>query len=273
MSGAAIDRVALSARAGEAAPGGDVLLRASSLSVGFGRRTILPPIDFEIRRGEILGVVGRNGAGKTTLFRTLLGLHPALGGLIERPPTTVVGYVPQRHSIDPLVPTRAGDLIAEGTEQGLSFLRFFKSTEAKARVARAIDVTGSAPFLRQRYGNLSEGQKQRVLLARAIAGGADLLVLDEPTSAMDAVAEQEVVQILVKLQQRFSIGILLVSHHLGMLVSMVDRLLFLDADDAIVVSGTAAHVTSHPTFIERYGAVLTPKETAHRPGNLGGNRE
>jgi zinc transport system ATP-binding protein len=219
-----------------------------------------------------MGVIGRNGSGKTTLFRTLLGLHPALGGLIERPATTVIGYVPQRHSVDPLVPTRAADLIAEGAEHGLSFLRVVKSKEARERTARAIDATGSAPFLRQRYGNLSEGQKQRVLLARALAGGADLLVLDEPTSAMDIVAEQEVVQILVHLRQRFSIGILLVSHHLGLLVSMVDRLLFLDADEAIVVSGSAAEVTSHQAFIERYGAVLKPKEAAHRAGDLVGSR-
>jgi len=252
--------------------GTDVLLRAGNLSVGFGRHAILPPIDFEVRRGEILGVIGRNGAGKTTLFRTLLGLHAAVGGMIERPATTVIGYVPQRHSVDPLVPTRAVDLIAEGTEQGLSFLRVVRSKEANARMARAIEATGSAPFLRQRYRDLSEGQKQRVLLARAIAGGADLLVLDEPTSAMDLVAEQEVVQILVQLRQRFSIGILLVSHHLGVLVSMVDRLLFLDADDAIVVNGTAAEVTSHPAFIERYGAVLKPKDAARRASDLVGNR-
>lgn len=250
----------------------DVLLRASSLSVGFGSRAILPPIDFEVRRGEIFGVIGRNGAGKTTMFRTLLGLHAALGGVIERPATTIIGYVPQRHSIDPLVPMRAADLIAEGTEQGLSFLRLVKSKDAKAREARAIDATGCAPFIRLRYRDLSEGQKQRVLLARAIAGGADLLVLDEPTSAMDLVAEQEVVQILRQLRERFSIGILLVSHHLGVLVSMVDRLLFLDADGAIVVSGTGAEVTSHPAFIERYGAVLKPTDAGLRASARVGDR-
>jgi ABC-type Mn2+/Zn2+ transport system ATPase subunit len=111
-----------------------------------------------------------------------------------------------------------------------------------------------------------------VLLARAIAGGADLLVLDEPTSAMDLVAEKEVVQILQQLRERFSLGILLVSHHLGVLVSMVDRLLFLDADDAIVVNGSAADVTSHPAFIQCYGAVLKPRDAGHEPGNLRGHR-
>jgi ABC-type Mn2+/Zn2+ transport system ATPase subunit len=241
---------------------GDVLLRATGLSVGFGRRAILPSIDFEIRRGELLGVIGRNGAGKTTMFRTLLGLHPAVGGVIERSASTVVGYVPQRLALDTLVPRRAYDLIVEGTEHGYSFLRPLRTREERASVERAIEATGSGPFVRRRYRDLSEGQKQRVLLARAMAGGADLLVLDEPTSAMDLVAEQEVVEVLLELRRRFSMGILLVSHHLGMLVNMVDRLLFLDADDAIAITGTAAEVTAHPAFIERYGAVLSSRHGA-----------
>jgi ABC-type branched-subunit amino acid transport system ATPase component len=89
---------------------------------------------------------------------------------------------------------------------------------------------------------------------------------------MDLVAEHEVVEILVQLRQRFSIGILLVSHHLGVLVSMVDRLLFLDADDAIVVNGTADEVTTHPAFIERYGAVLKSRDGTRSGELLGGHR-
>jgi ABC-type Mn2+/Zn2+ transport system ATPase subunit len=258
-----------STRARQAEKGNGFLLRTVGLTVGFGKRPILPPIDFEVGRGQFWGVIGRNGAGKTTMFRTLLGLQPAVGGTVERAPSTVVGYVPQRHAVDPLVPARAMDLIAEGTEQGFSFLQLVKSREAKKRVEQAIDATGCGAFVRRRYRDLSEGQKQRVLLARAIAGGPDLLVLDEPTSAMDLVAEQEVVDILVHLQERFSIGILLVSHHLGVLISMVDRLLFLDADDAIVVNGTAAEVTAHPAFIERYGAVLRAKSFGPGSETLG----
>jgi zinc transport system ATP-binding protein len=262
------DTATFSAAKHEARAGDAVLLRTVGLSVGFGKRAILPPIDFEVRRGQLWGVIGRNGSGKTTTFRTLLGLHAAVDGVIERSAKLVIGYVPQRHAVDPLVPARALDLIIEGTEQGLSFLRPMKSRKAKARVDEAIDATGSGPFVRRRYRDLSEGQKQRVLLARAIAGGPDLLVLDEPTSAMDLVAEQEVVQILAHLRERFSIGILLVSHHLGVLVSMVDRLLFLDADDAIVVKGTADEVTTHPAFVERYGAVLKAKVPTPGVGDL-----
>jgi ABC-type Mn2+/Zn2+ transport system ATPase subunit len=106
-----------------------------------------------------------------------------------------------------------------------------------------------------------------------MAGGANLLVLDEPTSAMDLVAEHEVVDILIEVRRRFSVGILLVSHHLGMLVSLVDRLVFLDADDEIVVTGAAADVMAHAAFIEHYGAVLKQREHAtHRPNVTGDGR-
>ena len=117
------------------ASGDDVLLRAHALVVGFGRTPILPAVDFTVRRGELWGVVGRNGAGKTTLFRTLLGLHDAVGGVVERPPGVALGYVPQRHVIDPLVPARAADLIAEGAERGRSFLVPWLGADAKAIVA------------------------------------------------------------------------------------------------------------------------------------------
>lgn len=233
-----------------------VLLRTHGLSVGYGKRPVLPPVDLEVRAGQLWGVVGRNGAGKTTLFRTLLGLLPVLGGSFERPGGATIGYVPQRHVVDALVPARAIDLITEGTERGLSFLSPFIGKERRARIDRAVEATGAGPFLQRRYRDLSEGEKQRVLLARALAGAPDLLVLDEPTSAMDVVAERQVIDILRGLLATQAIGILLVSHHLGLVVSIVDRILFVDADQRIATSGSPEEMLAHPVFAERYGAVL-----------------
>jgi zinc transport system ATP-binding protein len=234
----------------------DFLLRARALSVGFGRTAILPPIDLELKKGELWGLIGRNGAGKTTLLRTLLGLSAPVGGTVERAPSLAIGYVPQRHAIDPLVPARAKDLIAEGAEHGWSFLRPLRTPEARARIAQAIEATQTEELLARRYRDLSEGQKQRVLLARAVAGAPDLLVLDEPTSAMDLVAERQVTKLLVELRERFGMGIVLVSHHLGLVARMADRLVFLDSDDRVTVSGTVAEVLAHPVFARRYGAVI-----------------
>jgi ABC-type Mn2+/Zn2+ transport system ATPase subunit len=212
-----------------------------------------------VHRNELWGVIGRNGAGKTTLLRTLLGLHPPVHGAVDRAPGVRIGYVPQRSALDPLVPARAKDLIAEGSERDLSFLRPVRSREARARIAQAIEATDTEALLRRRYRELSEGEKQRVLLARAIAGAPDLLVLDEPTSAMDLVAERAVVETLDRLRRRFRLGLVLVTHHVGLVASFADRLLFLDAEDRVATAGTAEEVMAHPVFARRYGAVVTDR--------------
>src|SRR5262249_3710850 len=127
------------------------LVTCRALQVGFAGRAILPPIDLSIQRGELWGVVGRNGAGKSTLFRTLLGLHPTVAGSIARQDGLGVAYVAQRHGIDPLLPARAKDLIAEGCEKGLSFLRPFRDAEQRARIRRASTETGCEPLLHRRF--------------------------------------------------------------------------------------------------------------------------
>ncbi|MFT3770629.1 MAG: ATP-binding cassette domain-containing protein [Minicystis sp.] len=232
------------------------LLRARALAVGFGRSAILPPIDLELHRSELWGLVGRNGAGKTTLLRTLLGLHAPVTGAVERARAVSIGYVPQRHVVDPLIPARARDLIAEGAERGWSFLSPFRSRDARSRIARAVEATHAEPLLPRRYRDLSEGEKQRVLLARAVAGAPDLLVLDEPTSAMDLVAERQVAELLDQLRARFAMGIVLVSHHLGLVARVADRLAFLDTEERVAAAGTVAEVLAHPAFARRYGALV-----------------
>ncbi len=220
----------------------DVLLRAEALRVGVRGRSILASIEFELRRGELWAVVGRNGAGKTTLLRTLLGLLPPISGAVVRAPGLGIAYVPQRFAIDPLVPCRARDLIGEGAEAGWSFLRPWRTSRQRERIAKAIEATAVRPLLSHRYGDLSEGQKQRVLLARAFAGEPDLLVLDEPTSAMDSVAEQGVVEMLGVMKRREHVGILLVTHRLGLLAGVADRVLHLDAEQGRVRPRTLAEV-------------------------------
>jgi zinc transport system ATP-binding protein len=225
----------------------------------------LPPINLEIRRRELWGVFGRNGAGKTTLVRTLLGLQKPLGGAVLRPSGVAIGYVPQRHTLDRLVPMRAVDLILEGTERGYSCLLPVYGREAHERARRAIEATGTEALLERRYRDLSEGQKQRVLVARAVAGAPDLLILDEPTSAMDIVAEDEMVALLRQLIDRSSIGVVLVSHRLADAGEAVDRLLFLEPEADVALAGPVGEVVAHPAFVKRYGAVLERKARSTRP--------
>jgi ABC-type Mn2+/Zn2+ transport system ATPase subunit len=248
------------------------LIRTRDLVVGHGKHGILPALGLDVRRGELWGIIGRNGAGKTTLLRTLLGLQPPVRGAVERAPGARVAYVPQRSAMDPLVPARAKDLIVEGSDRGLSFLRPLRTREARERIARAIEATDTAPLLRRRYRELSEGEKQRVLLARALAGAPDLLMLDEPTSAMDLVAERMVIETLDALRRRLGLGIALVTHHVGIVTTFADRLLFLDSDDHVAIAGSVRDVIADPVFARRYGAVIADRGaiSARPPQAAGG---
>ena len=99
-----------------------VVLAARALEVGYRGRALLPPVDFEMRPGQLWGLIGPNGAGKTTLLRTLLGLQPRVAGELERGDGVRVAYVPQREDAGPGVPGRAKDVVADGLDRGWSFL-------------------------------------------------------------------------------------------------------------------------------------------------------
>lgn len=231
---------------------GHLLLQARSLVVGHGGRALLPPLDLEVRCGEFLAVAGRNGSGKTTLFRTLLGLLPAVAGRVERAPGGVA-YVPQRLAFDDLYPVTAGEVVAMGTvPPGILSRR----PAARDRVATALEEVGAPDLAGRTFRSLSEGQKQKVLLARVLASGAKLVFLDEPTAAMDAVAEREAMALLAHLQERHNMALVVVTHHLAVAFAQADRVLFLDADTPATVLGTPREVAGHPAFTARYRDLL-----------------
>jgi zinc transport system ATP-binding protein len=177
---------------------GEVLLRCERLRVGHGGRAILPPVDLELRRAEFVAVVGRNGAGKTTWFRTLLGLLPPVSGGVVARPGLRLSYVPQRAQLDALCPLLVHEVVAMGALRGLSFAR--PGARDSQLVARALERTNAAALAAHPYRALSEGQKQRVLLARLYASDPELALLDEPTSAMDFVAEREALDLIAALR-------------------------------------------------------------------------
>jgi zinc transport system ATP-binding protein len=229
------------------------LLSTADLRIGYPGNSLLPPITFAIRPGEFWAVVGRNGSGKTTLFRTLLGLHPALTGTIERDAAMVPAYVPQRAALDPLVPLRVYDVLSLGMERGWSFARFGGGTLRKPLIMRCLAHVGMEAYARAQFHELSEGQKQKVLLARVLAGNANIAFLDEPTAAMDSVAEQEALAAIDHLRKVHGIAIVIVSHFMHVARDVADNVLFLDPDLQSVVTGTPAEVLSSSDFRRRYG--------------------
>jgi len=230
------------------------VLRCERLEVGWKGRPLLPPLDLEIAAGEMITVVGRNGSGKTTWFRTLLGLLPPVRGRVARGWAGLrIAYAPQVASIDPLLPLRADDVVGWSRVGGWGFLRPRSSAEDRAARARALAEAGVVELARRPYGELSEGQKQRILLARLLATRAEVALLDEPTSAMDAVAERQTFAKLRSLADDVGMAVVVVSHVLGAAVRAADRVLFLDRDRQVVRIGKADAVVGDPAFRDAYG--------------------
>ena len=232
----------------------DPVLRCHALEVGYHGQALLPAIDFRLCHDELCAVVGRNGAGKTTWFRTILGLQEPVSGRLETCTSPLpMAYIPQRARFDPIVPLRARDVVAMGMERGRSFLRPWPGLAAARRVEGALEEMGAADLACSPYRELSEGQKQRVLMARLLAGRPELAVLDEPTAAMDEVAERETMELIRGLCKGHHMSVLIVSHHLTVVSSYADQIVFLDRESRSVVTGRPAEVLAHPAFAARYG--------------------
>lgn len=228
------------------------ILSAQRLVVGWSGRPLLPAFDVAIRAGEIWGLVGRNGNGKSTVIKTLIGVLPPVSGRMSLGSGARLGYVPQRSDWESAVPARVIDIALGGLDTGYSVLLPWRGRGATARAMAALDEAQAADLARRRFSTLSEGQKQRVWLARALVGQPDLLVLDEPTSALDALAERHVFELLVELMRKKNLAVLVASHHLGFLVSQASHLIYVDRDAGLVHAGLREEVLSTPSVRRRH---------------------
>lgn len=200
------------------------LLRCEGLLVGYGGKALLPAVDLEIASGEFWSVIGRNGSGKSTWFRTLLGLIPPVGGQVVWPNGKVkLTYVAQRIRFDDLIPVSVEQVVAMGLERGWSFLG--PRPKMTEKVADALEAVKADHLADRTFRSLSEGQKQRVLLARMVASGAQVALLDEPTAAMDAEGEHEIFQRFRDLKKDRTA--ILITHRFGT-VRMADRIVVID---------------------------------------------
>lgn len=240
----------------------DLLLCCENLVIGYQGQPLLPPINLQVRRGTFLAVIGRNGSGKSTWFKTLLGLQPPVSGRVFRAGEHVKSaYVPQTSGIDSLLPVRARELVHWGRLSGWNFLKPFSTHKDRVAVDAALQSAGAGPIANRPYRELSEGQKQRALLARVLATEADLVLLDEPTAAMDAVAERETMKRLAELARAKSLAVVVVSHDLRVAAEFADQMLFVDKEAPAVVLGDANTVFCHPAFRHQYGDDYCPSPT------------
>jgi len=232
------------------------VLRAQGVSVDLGGRPVLDAVDLTLHQGEVVAVLGANGSGKSTLVRAVIGLVPFRAGTVELFGTpwerfrdrARLGYVPQRSTGTTGVPATVREVVLSGR---LARRRLAGPSRRADREAadRAIDLVGLASLRRRPVTELSGGQHQRVLIARALASEPDLLVMDEPLAGVDAASAHRLAETVETLVHGGT-SVLLVEHDLGPLTRVVDRAVVIDhgrvAFDGPPEAAPAEHVHHHP---------------------------
>ncbi len=188
------------------------LIEADGLSVAYRGHNVLQNVDFAIEAGEIVTVVGPNGSGKSTLMRALIGALRC-EGTIRRKSDLRLGYVPQRLMIDAALPMTVNRFLD------------LPHKSSKAAKTRALKEAGGEHLAKRQMGQLSGGQFQRALLARALLNDPELLILDEPTQGLDQPGSAAFYQQIENIRNRRGCAVLMVSHELHVVMSASDRVI------------------------------------------------
>lgn len=211
------------------------VMSVKNVSFRYNGTPILERITFDIQAGDYVGIVGPNGGGKTTLLKLMLGLLKPDSGeiLLSGDPIRSseerarVGYVPQRSMGDDyFFPATVEEVVLSGRTAGRGIFSM-RSKSDRAAVKRAMKTADIAHLAYRRVGTLSGGERQRVMIARALAGEPSLLMLDEPTSAVDAPSQEAFYGFLQKLHDQ-GLTIVIVSHDMDIVTHEVDTVLCLN---------------------------------------------
>ncbi len=215
------------------------LIQAIDLAVDYAQAAVLNDINFHISAGEIVTIVGPNGSGKSTLIRALLGVVKPSRGSVRRQPGLRIGYIPQKLAIDSAMP--------------LTVSRFLSLPKRppKYEMEQVLTRVGAEGLYERQMTTLSGGQFQRVLLARALMGMPDILILDEPTQGLDQPGVAAFYQLIDDLRQEIGCAILLVSHDLHVVMSASDRVICLNGH--VCCEGSPQVVSAAPEYREMFG--------------------
>lgn len=219
-------------------------------TLGYGRHVVLRDLSFTINEGDFLGLVGPNGSGKTTVLRAVLGTHPPLSGDVSLAPGLRFGYVPQRDMVDYDYPLTAVDVVLMGRYDRIGLGRR-PSSKDRARAMEALEQVGIPLLAGKHLKNLSGGQRQRTLIARALVGEPNVLVLDEPTSGMDLVSTTQILGLVRDLHERSGITVLMVSHALNEVANYVERIALVVANGFRI--GPTAEIMTEEVLSGMYG--------------------
>jgi zinc transport system ATP-binding protein len=218
------------------------LVEAEGVDVILGGLRIVSGVSVAVAAGEVVTLIGPNGAGKTTLVRVLLGLLAPSVGVVRRRPGLRIGYMPQRMAVDPALPLTAERLLRLVAPPGGG---------GAFRVRAALDEVGARSAASTAVQELSGGELQRILLARALLREPDLLVLDEPVQGVDVAGQAELYGLIGRIRERRHCGVLMVSHDLHLVMAATDRVVCLNHH--VCCAGHPETVSRDPAFAALFG--------------------
>ena len=233
------------------------LLRFEKVDLGYGRHLILKNVNLVVEKGDFFGLVGPNGSGKSTLIKAMLGLLRPQSGLVQWFPSVPVrGYVPQREQVDPIWPMRVQDLLRLTLCVSERLIHSHKKNQTQ--VDYAMEMIGIKHLANQTLDTLSGGEMQRVLLARALIVRPEVMLLDEPTAAMDLVAAHKFLSLITDLHEQCNMTVIIVTHDLPSLVDRAHRLgiiqhgqFFSGQSEELLTSSTLSGIYREPLTVKK----------------------
>jgi len=233
-------------------------LAIRGLTVSYGQKPAVFSVDMTVEAGKMTAIIGPNGAGKSTMLKAALGIVPPVSGQIQvfgKPldaQRARIAYVPQRASVDWDFPTRVIDVVLMGLYRELGLLGRLRS-DHKVKAMDCLDRVGMGDFATRQIGQLSGGQQQRVFLARALAQGADLYLLDEPFAGVDAATEKAIISVLKALREAGK-TVVVVHHDLATVADYFDNVFLINTTK--VAEGIVAEAFTADTLQAAYGGRL-----------------
>ena len=215
-----------------------ILLKVENVGISINGKSLVRGVSLEVKQGEIVTLIGPNGSGKSTTAKIALGIYEKIDGKVKTY-TNKIGYVPQKISIDWTLPIRVLDFMTLTEEL------------TQDEINTALNLTGVEHLKDKSLSNLSGGEFQRVLIARAISKQPELLVLDEPVQGVDFKGEIALYKLIKEISDKMKCGILLISHDLHVVMSATDFVVCLNGH--VCCSGTPNVVVKDNKYRELFG--------------------
>lgn len=235
------------------------ILEIKNATVAFGEKVIWSGLDLKIQPHEFIAIIGSNGSGKTSLLKAILGQLELTNGDIKIDGQPVghgsrqIGYIPQHRVLDAGTPLRARDVLRLGLD-GHKFGFPIPSRKAKARVEHILGCIDGYELAKKPIGELSGGELQRLRVGQAVIGEPDLILADEPLSALDLQQQKTIADLLDRERREHDAAVIFVTHDVNPILSMVDRVLYLANGQFRI--GTPDEVLTSEVLSDLYGTAV-----------------